>query len=79
MLLRLKAVERYGIEISRQTKKLILSAVSNLFIVARDKYEIVKENPCNRVIIPKEKNDILISKTMKFYLINESSRKEIIL
>lgn len=53
---RLKAVERYGIEISRQTKKRILSAVSNLFIVARDEYEIVKENPCNRVIIPKEKN-----------------------
>ena len=53
---RLKAVDKYGIELSRQTKKRILSAISNVFIVARDEYEIVKENPCNRVIIPKEKN-----------------------
>lgn len=53
---RIKSVEKYGIELSRQTKKRILSALSNLFIVARDEYTIIKDNPCNMVIIPKEKN-----------------------
>ena len=49
-------VERYGPELSRQTKKRILSAISNLFIVARDEYQIINDNPCNLVRIPKEKN-----------------------
>ncbi len=42
--------------VSRQRKKRILSALSNVFIVAIDEYRIITENPCNSVRIPKEKN-----------------------
>lgn len=53
---RIYGVDKYGSELSRQTKKRILSALSNLYNIARDEYRIVKENPCNMVRIPKEKN-----------------------
>lgn len=43
-------------ELSRQTKKRILAALSNLFVMARDEYRIIDYNPCNEVRLPKEKN-----------------------
>lgn len=56
ILIKAKRLDKKEAELSRQRKKRILSALSNVFIVARDEYRIVQSNPCNDVRLPKEKN-----------------------
>lgn len=47
-----------GNELNRKTKKRILSAITNLFTVAKDEYQLIEENPAKDITIPKEKNAV---------------------